>query len=279
MREDYAPVRPVDPVGPWLGGKSRLSGLIVSWINAVPHSCYAEPFVGMGGIFLRRTHRPKAEVINDFSKDVANLFRIVQEHYIPFVEMIRWRLTTRDDFYKLLNTDPDTLTDLRRAARFLYLLKTGFGGKVTGQSFGVDTTGSGRFDVTEIVPLLEDLHSRLAGVTIECLPYGAFVERYDRPHTLFYLDPPYYGCENDYGKNLFSRDEFEKMAEQLQGIQGKFILSLNDLPAVRDIFKAFDLHAVETTYTISKNDNQQTASELLIHNLPEPPRPAQSELF
>lgn len=275
MHEENPYIRPVEPVAPWLGGKSRLANTIISWINTVEHVCYAEPFVGMGGVFLRRTRRVRAEVINDYNREVSNLFRILQRHYVPFVEMLRWNLTTRDDWQILHRTPADTLTDLQRAARFLYLLKTSFGGKVTGQSFGVDTTGSGRFDVTEVVPALEELHGRLRGVTIECLNYSDFIERYDRPHTLFYLDPPYYGCEKDYGKNLFEREDFERMAAQLAGISGKFILSLNDTPEVREIFKAFTLFEIKTVYTIGEAKN---AAELLIHNLPSTPSPAQGNL-
>lgn len=278
MTHEQSPVRPAQPVAPWLGGKSRLADTIISWINAVDHACYAEPFCGMGGIFLRRTQRPKAEIMNDYSREVSNFFRQLQHHYLCFVETIRWQLTTRDGFERLLDIELDYLTELQRAARFIYLLKTGFGGRVTSRSFGVDTTGSGRFDITTLVPELERLHTRLAGVTIECLHYSDFIARYDRPHTLFYLDPPYWGCEDDYGKNLFSRSDFQKLADQLAGIKGKFILSLNDKPEVREIFKAFQIEGVKTSYSIAKNDGLQEAAEVLIHNLPAAPR-LQPDLF
>lgn len=278
MTHEQSPVRPAQPVAPWLGGKSRLADTIISWINAVDHACYAEPFCGMGGIFLRRTQRPKAEIMNDYSREVSNFFRQLQHHYVCFVETIRWQLTTRDGFERLLDADLGYLTELQRAARFIYLLKTGFGGRVTSRSFGVDTTGSGRFDITTLVPELERLHTRLAGVTIECLHYADFIKRYDRPHTLFYLDPPYWGCEDDYGKNLFARSDFQKLAAQLAELKGKFILSLNDTPEVRDIFKAFPIESVKTSYSIAKNDGLQEAAEVLIHNLPAAPR-LQPDLF
>lgn len=279
MQHETTNVRPVNPVAPWLGGKSRLADTIVPWINSVPHVLYAEPFVGMGGIFLRRNKKPKAEVINDYSREVSNLFRIIQRHYTMFVQELQFKLTTRDDWELLIRTDVTTLTDVQRAARFLYLLKTSFGGKVTGQSFGVDTTGSGRFDITQIVPAIEDLHSRLKGVTIECLNFDKFIERYDRPHTLFYIDPPYYECENDYGKDMFKRSDFELLADTLEKISGRFILSLNDHPEVRRIFGAFQIFEVDTTYTIAKGASAQEVTELLIHNLPEIPKATQPALF
>lgn len=260
-------VAPTSPVAPWLGGKRNLARRICAILDATPCTTYAEPFVGMGGIFLRRSARPRAEVINDRSRELANLFRILQRHYPQFLDTLRFQLTTRAEFERLTATNPETLTDLERAARFLYLQRTAFGGKVSGRNFGVARDRPGRFNLTTLEPMLEDLHSRLAGVTIECLDWAAFVPRYDGPGTLFYLDPPYWGCEGDYGPGLFGRDQFAQMAEQLAKIQGRFMLSLNDLPAVRETFAAFRLTPVSTTYSIG---NQASArvdrGELLISN-------------
>ncbi len=94
-------VSSVRPAAPYLGGKRQLAKTIIERINQILHQTYAEPFVGMGGVFFRRTMRPKAEIINDFSGDVANLFRILQRHYVPFLEMFRFQLTTRKDSERL----------------------------------------------------------------------------------------------------------------------------------------------------------------------------------
>jgi len=130
-------VQPIKPIAPYIGGKFGLAKTITSILDQVPHSTYAEPFVGMGGIFLRRKTRPKAEVINDYSREVSNLFRILQRHYPQFLEVLRFQLMTRVEFERLVKTDPSTLTDLERAARFLYVQKTAFGGKVRSPAFGV----------------------------------------------------------------------------------------------------------------------------------------------
>jgi DNA adenine methylase len=260
-----SPIRPVRPVAPYLGGKRNLAKRVVAEIEQIPHAIYAEPFVGMGGGFLRREQAPKSEVINDRSREVTTFFRILQRHYVAFTEMIRFQLTTRAEFERLVATDPDTLTDLERAARFLYLQRTAFGGKVAGRNFGVSPANPARFDLTKLGPMLEDLHTRLAGVVIECLPYGDFITRYDRAETLFYLDPPYWGCEGDYGRHLFERSDFGRLARLLEGLQGRFILSLNDVPEVRATFSAFRIETVETSYSISRKvDARGAAGEVLI---------------
>ncbi len=258
-------IKPLKPAAPYVGGKRQLAAKIIERINSVPHTTYAEPFVGMGGVFLRRDQIPHAEVINDLSGDVATFFRILQRHYPHFMEMLKFQITSRKEFERLREANPDTLTDLERAARFLYLQRISFGGIIKSRSFGIDVQRPGRFDVTKLGPLLEDLHERLAGVSIERLPYDEFIRRYDRPATLFYLDPPYYGVEDYYGKELFSREEFSKMAKQLEGIKGKFILSLNATPEVRDIFKTFSIEEVPVNYTASQKVIK-VARELIISN-------------
>ncbi|WP_235871949.1 DNA adenine methylase [Pelagimonas phthalicica] len=265
--ENLTPVDPVLPVAPYLGGKRNLAKRITAILDGIEHKTYAEPFVGMGGIFLRRKMRPRAEVINDYSQEVSNLFRILQRLYPQFLQLLRFQITTRAEFNRLADTDPATLTDIERAARFLYMQRTAFGGKVSGKNFGVSKDRPGRFNLVTLEPMLEDLHARLSGVVIECLDYCEFLARYDGPDTLFYLDPPYWGCEDDYGKDMFDRNEFVRMAHQLKGIKGRFLMSINDVPEIRETFGAFELTPVSTTYSIAKAGEARGArGELLVSN-------------
>ena len=224
--------------------------------------------MGMGGVFLRRGRRPTVEVINDVSEDVATFFRILQRHYVAFLDMLRYQLTTRAGFDRLIKVDPSTQTDLERAARFLYFQRLAYGGKVAGRHFGVDPLSAGGFDVTKVVPLLEALHERLSGVVIERLDWSDILRRYDHSEALFYLDPPYYGNEDDYGTGLFSRCDFQRMAELLAGLEGRFLLSLNDCDDVRNIFSDFARQELSLTYSISQKTGTE-ARELVISNLPQ----------
>ncbi|MCB1363610.1 MAG: DNA adenine methylase [Rhodobacteraceae bacterium] len=261
------PVFPTAPIAPWLGGKRNLARRICALIDATPCQTYAEPFVGMGGIFLRRRTRPRAEAINDRGRDIATLFRILQRHYVQFLDVLKFGLTTRTEFERLVRVDPDTLTDLERAARFLYLQRTAFGGKVSGRNFGVSKDRPARFNLSTLEPMLEDLHSRLSGVVIECLDWPDFLRRYDGDGTVFYLDPPYWGCEADYGRSMFARADFAALAGQLAGLRGRFLMSINDVPEIRSTFARFRIVPVQTTYTVGKtNDRAGTRAELLISN-------------
>lgn len=258
-------VRPVAPAAGYIGGKRNLASRLTAIIAQVDHDGYAEPFVGMGGIFLRRRSRPKVEIINDVSGDVATFFRVLQRHYPYFIDMLRFRVASRNEFERLKAQAAETLTDLERAARFLYLQRLAFGGKVEGRHFGVSSGQGARFNVTKLEPMLADIHDRLAGVVIEQLGYAEFIRRYDRAGMLFYLDPPYWGCETDYGQDVFGRADFSALADQLAGIRGKFLLSINDTPGAREVFGRFHQVQLPVTYTVGAGAAKQV-SELVVAN-------------
>ena len=185
-------VRP--PLAGWLGGKSRLAKQIIEGIP--DHTCYCEVFAGAAWVLFRKPES-KVEVINDFSRDVANLYRVLQHHLDEFVRQFRWQLVSRDEWERLNSVPPETLTDIQRAAQFYYLQKMSFGGKVEGRSFGVATTSAPRLNLTRIEEELSAAHVRLSRVVVENLGYADCIRRYDRAHTFFYVDPPYYNCETD----------------------------------------------------------------------------------
>lgn len=263
-RSVLIPVSPAEPPAPWIGGKRHLAKRICHVLAATPHEVYCEPFTGLGGIFLRRAVRPPLEVINDVSGDVVTLFRVLRAHPEALLRELRWRPAMRVEFDRLKHVAAHDLTDIERAARFLYLQTLAFGGKVSGRNFGVSLVSPRTFDLARLEPRLRRIHARLASVVVENLDWADFIPRYDRAETLFYLDPPYHGSEDDYGPGLFGPSDFEQLSAALQGIEGKFLLSLNDTPEVRTWFAWADIQAVETVYSIGNADPGAPAREVLI---------------
>lgn len=132
-------------------------------------------------------------------------------------------------------------------------------------TFGISAYKTPRLNLTRIETDLWDAHQRLAQVTIECLPYSDVIQRYDRPDTFFYADPPYWGCEDYYGKEIFIRDDFQNLADLLSALKGKFMVSINDIPEIREIFKAFNIETASTFYSMNKNQ-MKPVQELIITN-------------
>lgn len=265
----FIKTQPINPIAPYLGGKRILAKTIIPLIEQIPHQIYAEPFLGMGGVFFRRTKRPKCEAINDINSEIINLFRMIEKYPNYLADMLKFKVCSRAEFKQMLATPPLLLTELERAIRFLYIQKNAFGGKTYSQQFGVATERAGRFNTNRVIPQIQELHARFTGVYIECLPYQEFISRYDRPNTLFYLDPPYWNCENNYGKGIFYKGDFDNLANLLKGIKGKFIMSLNDVPEIREIFKDFYIKEVQTRYSLPTQalGHAKPAAELLISNV------------
>ena len=112
--------------------------------------------------------------------------------------------------------------------------------------------------------LIMAAHERLQDVHIECLDWAAFIPRYDRTFTLFYLDPPYWNHETDYGRGMFGKEDFEAMADMLKRLKGRFILSLNDTPEVRELFGWAQIEAVETRYSANARATRRAAEVLVL---------------
>ncbi len=255
-------IRKSAPVIPWIGGKRRLAKHILPLFPA--HECYVEPFAGAGALYFMKTPA-RAEVLNDINGELVNLYRVLKHHLEEFLRQFKWSLVSRQMFEWAKVAIPETLTDIQRAARFYYLQKLCFGGRVEGRTFGTSTTGGVRLNLLRIDEELSHAHLRLSQTTIEHLPWAKCIERYDRPHTLFYCDPPYWGTEG-YGVE-FGLEQYERMAELARSIRGKMIISVNDIPEMHSAFAGLTIQRQDIRYTVGGADNRTKVSgELIIHN-------------
>lgn len=253
-----------NPLVPWIGGKSRLAKQILPLFPE--HTCYVEAFAGGAALFFRKDP-VKSEVLNDINGDLVNLYRVVQHHLEEFIRHFKWSLVSRQMYAWLNTTRPETLTDVQRAARFYYLQRQGFGGKIEGRTFGTATTSPPKLNLLRIEEDLSQAHLRLAQASIECLPWNECIRRYDRPHTLFYCDPPYWGTE---GYDVeFGLEQYDRMAELARTIQGKMIISVNDIPEMRRAFAGLSIDTAEISYTVGGPGRAGKKSrELIIANFP-----------
>jgi len=208
----------------------------------------------------------RAEVLNDVHGELVNLYRIVKCHLEEFLRQFKWALTSRQIYKWQQETRPETLTDIQRAARFFYLQKLAFGGRVAGQSFGTSTTAPARINLLRLEEDLSQAHLRLASAQIEHLHWADCLERYDRPHTLFYIDPPYWQTQG-YGV-AFPWSEYERLAEMLPRLKGQALLSHNDHPDIRALFRGVPVREVSHSYTLGGGSNRTAAKELIIGPFP-----------
>lgn len=246
----------------YFGGKSRLAKKIIPLIPE--HKCYVEPFCGAAWVFFKKDPS-QVEVLNDVDNNVVNIYRVVQHHPEEFLRQFKTLFVSRRIFDLLKRHDDECLTDIHRAVKWFYILKTAFAGHIDKPNFGYGTDRPSSLNLLNLEETVLQIHWRLARVYLENRAYKDVIARYDRPHTFFYVDPPYYGM--DVYRFNFKPEDFAELAEVLCGVKGKFLMSLNDTKEVRRIFGGFRIQAVTTKYSGGREeDSRGTGRELLIRN-------------
>jgi DNA adenine methylase len=249
------------PIIPWIGGKRRLAKHILPLFPE--HNCYVEPFAGGAAMFFLK--RPsKVEVLNDCNNDLIALYRVLQHHLEEFIRQFRWSLVSRKMYEWLKITPEETLTDIQRAARFYYLQKMAFGGKVSNRTFGIAATDPPRLNLLRIEEDLSQAHLRLARCYIEHLDWQRCIEKYDRPQTLFFCDPPYWQTEG-YGIE-FGIEQYQSLAQIMKTAQGRILVTINDHPEMRKIFEGFTTKIVDINYTVGGPGKGKSSKEMIVMN-------------
>ena len=232
-----------------MGGKSKIAKQVIEKFPT-GYDTFVEPFVGAGNIFFRIPIEMKASknVINDLDKDIYVIMKELKERGKALDKTIdRSPIKTREDFYKNKeNKDPESLI---RKYKYSF-----FGnGRTYNNSKGDDY----------IKTDFSQFEDKLKGVVILNQSFEKVIKKYDSPKTFFYLDPPY---ENIGQKDYVHYIEPEKVFEALKNIKGKFLLSYNDSPNIRELFKNYKIETIKTIYEQTQNTEKRIKNELLISN-------------
>ena len=244
---------------PWIGGKNLLRKEILARFPKETPSRYIEVFGGAGWVlFAKEQHSKQLEVFNDLNSDLINLYRCVKYHAQEVQRECSLLLNSRELFFDYKEQSQlSGLTDIQRAARFLYIIKTSYG--ADGRTYGTNAK-----NIYYSVDLLQSIGERLKKVVIENKTYDNLIKVYDRENALFYLDPPYYKTEKYYG-NLFNEEDHIKLRDILKDIKGKFILSYNDCEFIRSLYSEFVIEEVERSNNLIQKDKPMY-KELIIRN-------------
>lgn len=221
-------------------------------INAFPadyeDTTYVEPFVGGGSIFFNK-EPSKKEIINDFDTIMYDLYKIIKSNPKELMRRVNGEYTEKD-FYDMKEMKPTS--SIGKVAQYFLLKKLSYLG--TGVIF--DTTKKIKTIDKDFMPY----HERLIHTTIRNEDYKKIINQYDSPNTFFYLDPPY---ENTAGTiDDYTDISFDEMKEILDGIKGRFLMSVNNSKRIRDLFRSYEITKVKTRYSLKK----RFVTELLISN-------------
>ena len=241
----------------WIGGKKLLrKAILEQFPEQGTFDRYIEVFGGAGWILFSKESHAKMEGYNDVNNELVNLFRVVKYHPEALQKELDWILMSREEFFKAIQPARG-LTDIQRAARFFIAIKESFGTDC--HSFGVRPK-----NMQNAIIFLRRASDRLRNVVIENVDFERLIKTYDRPTSLFYLDPPYYGAENYYvgGFNAHTR-----LRDILGQIHGSFVLSYNDCVEIRKLYKDFEIIELQRAHNLTAvGGGGKKYKELIIKN-------------
>lgn len=245
----------------WIGGKRILRNAILERFPADEVGRYIEVFGGAGWVlFAKEKKSSQLEVYNDIDGNLVNLFRCIKYHCGEVQRELEWMVTSREIFFDCIGQlKAPGLTDIQKAARFFYLVKTSFGNTCKTYATSSKTIDNAAEYMTKV-------QERLRGVNIEHKDFEDLIRVYDRKDALFYIDPPYIGSENLYDAT-FTMDDHQRLRTCLEGIKGRVIISYNDHPTVRKMYSDFRIESITRKNTLSGNgNNQKDFAEVIIRN-------------
>lgn len=226
----------LDSFIPWVGGKRALREIIISRFPD-EYKVYVEVFTGGAWVFFALQHKGVEEFINDANTDLVNLYHCVQTKRELFKWTLRYSLNARDKFNFIksyLKQGAATLGDVKRAAYFYELIRYSFANNC--KSYGGKTV-----IMRDKMALVDNCHKRLQGVKIENKDFEAIITEKDNENTFFYCDPPYYETESYY-EAPFSPLDHQRLHDTLMNTNGKWMLSYNDCPEIRELYSDSSLY-------------------------------------
>lgn len=247
----------------WIGGKKALRDEILARFP-LNYKRYIEVFGGGGWVLFHKPVGKDFEVYNDFNPNLVNLYRCVRDHPKELIDELTYVLNSRTDFdyvRKILHTKTE-IPNIKRAAYFYQLIRQSY-------ASGLDSFGAQPHSMWNNFPLINQACSRLQKVVIENKDFEKLIKQYDRPDSFFYCDPPYYKTEDYYEDVEFTSKDHERLANTLCLIQGKFLLSYNDCPEIRELYSRPGI-VIECTSRLSniaqRYDAGKQYAELIISN-------------
>lgn len=295
----------------WMGNKTPILNILYA-LFPLHYERYIEPFGGSASVLLGKAAPDKFEVFNDYNRNLVNLFRCMRDRPVEFIRALGFlNLNARDDFNVIkkffrkedfddayfrrqLQLSEVILPpieakdirelyaaaredyDLRRAVMYLKLIRTSY--SRGGKSFACQP-----FNMRSLFGLIQAFSKRCENVVIENQDFETLIRHYDRPDSFFYCDPPYFTSEYVYDCG-FSWDDHLRLHRALTAAQGKFLLSYNDCPEIRELYHGhafFDFTRVHSM--VQKYEAGKEFPELLVANYDlferERAKPQQMTLF
>jgi len=265
----------------WAGGKTQLLSQFEPFLPD-DFEGYVEPFVGSGAVFfyVKQKFNPQKAILSDSNEELINAYRVVRDDLEDLLDALREHKEEHSEeyYYGVRAMDPPALSEVERAARFLYLNKTCFNGLYRVNSRGKFNVPFGRYKNPNIVNRdnLVKASALLEGVTIKCRSFEDSLDDVDEGDFV-YLDPPYYPLSKTANFTTYTKDSFldeeqralARVSERMHERGARLMISNSDTKFIKRLYSnnGFKVHKVKARRAINSNARKRGAiTELLITN-------------
>ncbi|NSW84268.1 MAG: DNA adenine methylase [Syntrophothermus sp.] len=258
----------------WAGGKSQLLEQFELLFPRTEYSLYLEPFVGGGAVFFHL--QPEKAVLIDSSEELINFYLTVRNHLEELLIDLRKHENKAEYYYRIRALNPEELSPVGRASRFLYLNKTGYNGLWRVNRQGKHNVPFGRYKNPKIVdePNLRLVSEALKRAEIICGDFSLALD-HAKAGAIVYLDPPYHPVSatasfTSYTAENFGEEEQKRLAEVFRELDRKgclVMLSNSDTEFVRGLYSGYNITTVHAKRAINcRADRRGPVKELVIRN-------------
>jgi DNA adenine methylase len=270
--------RVIQPFVKWAGGKSQLLGQLLPLCPS-RFGCYLEPFVGGGALYFAL--QPERAVLGDLNAELIDTYRAIREDVEAVMAALERHRYDREHYYAVRALPPASLSAAERAARFIFLNKTGYNGLYRVNRRGAFNVPFGRYRRPPRLYDAENLRAAarlLARAELVAAPYQQTLQA-ARPGDFVYLDPPYQPLTASanftrYTSAGFGPADQEQLAEEVKRLTQRGVLVLlsnSDTPVVRARYRELgiplDIRVVSATRRINSDSTRRTGvTELVIRN-------------
>ncbi len=271
----------MSPVLKWAGGKSQLLSAIVERMPQ-SYSTYYEPFLGGAALLLNVA--PKKAVVNDINAQLVNLYCQIRDNTDEIISLVseldearcssEFYYEIREKYNRKLKME---ILDVECAAYMIWINKHCFNGLYRVNSQGLFNVPYNNKVIGKSISE-ENLRAighylKVSDVDIICGDFETSCNNVN-PDDFVYFDSPYVpeGETADftsYTKNGFPYEEHIRLANLFKRLnaQGtKLMLSNNDVPLVRELYKDFNIQHLDVKRMINSNASKRTGKEVLITN-------------
>ncbi len=265
----------------WAGGKTQLADALLERMPLV-FRVYHEPFVGSGALFFRlyREQKIRHAVISDLNTELIDTYLAIRDHVSDVIKLLAEFPYSKEFYYAIREKDPWQLSLPERAARMIYLNKTGYNGLYRVNRQGKFNVPFGQYKSPKYLDQenLLAVSQALQNVDILCTSFETVLERAVAGDWV-YFDPPYVPVSptanfTAYHANGFGLSDQERLRDicvELSQKQVYVMVSNSDTEIIRSLYNLpyFTIDEVLANRAINCNSSRRgKITELVITNYP-----------